>query len=55
MADIKQKHKPGPESGYREQQDPRGQPGEDQRRDGRQVGEDVDDDAVEQKDNREPG
>lgn len=45
MADIKQKHEPGPESGYREQQDPRGQPGEDQAKDGRQLPEETDEDA----------
>ena len=44
MTDTKQKHKPDPESGYREQQDPRGQPGEDQTRDGKQLPEDVDKD-----------
>lgn len=44
MADEtpKQKQKPGPESGYREQQDPRGQPGQHQRKDGRQLPEQAD-------------
>jgi|APAra7269096979_1048534.scaffolds.fasta_scaffold06080_9 hypothetical protein len=42
MADIKQPQKPGPESGYREQQDPRGQPGHDQRKDGKQLPESAD-------------
>ncbi len=41
MTDIKQKQKPGPESGYREQQDPRGQPGQDQTKDGKQLPEDT--------------
>lgn len=40
----KQKRKPGPESGYREQHDPRGQPGQDQTRDGRQLPEEADPD-----------
>ena len=42
MIDKKQKHKPGPESGYREQQDPRGQPGQHQTRDGKQLPEQAD-------------
>jgi hypothetical protein len=42
MADHKQKQKPGPESGYREQHDPRGQPGQDQTRDGKQLPEEAD-------------
>jgi len=37
MADSKQKHRPAPESGYREQYDPRGQPGQHQNKDGRQL------------------
>ncbi len=44
MANTKPKQKPGPESGYREQQDPRGQPGEDQQKDGRQIPENIDKD-----------
>lgn len=44
MADPKQKQKPHPESGYREQTDPRGQPGQDQTRDGRQLPEEADED-----------
>ena len=44
MADTKQKHKPGPQSGYREQQDPRGQPGADQKQDGKRIPEDLDED-----------
>jgi hypothetical protein len=55
MADIRQDHKPGPQSGYREQPDPRGQPGQDQRGDGRQVAEDADAEGGDQPDNREPG
>ena len=56
MADIPQKHKPGPQSGYREQQDPRGQPGQDQRRDGRQIAEDTGGEPdAQQDDAREPG
>ena len=51
MAAIKKKHEPGPESGYREQQDPRGQPGEDKTTDGREVPEE----AVEDAPDREPG
>jgi len=42
MADIKQKHRPDPESGYREQHDPRGQPGQEQKKDGRQLPENAD-------------
>ena len=42
MADTKLKHKPDPESGYREQQDPRGQPGQHQNTDGRQLPEHAD-------------
>ena len=42
MADTRQPQKPGPESGYREQQDPRGQPGQDQTRDGKQLPEQAD-------------
>jgi hypothetical protein len=42
MAERKQKQKPGPESGYREQPDPRGQPGQDQTRDGKQLPEEAD-------------
>lgn len=42
MAASKQKHRPAPESGYREQQDPRGQPGQDQRKDGKQLPESAD-------------
>jgi hypothetical protein len=42
MVDRKQKEKPGPESGYREQHDPRGQPGQDQTRDGKQLPEEAD-------------
>ncbi len=44
MADIKPKQKPGPESGYREQHDPRGQPGQDQNKDGKQLPEEADPD-----------
>lgn len=44
MADIKPKQQPGPESGYREQHDPRGQPGQDQKQDGRQLPEEADQD-----------
>ncbi len=51
MADIKQKHEPGPQSGYREKQDPRGQPGEHKTTDGREVPEDEIEDAPD----REPG
>jgi len=40
MAKSKQKHQPGPQSGYREQQDPRGQPGEHKTTEGREVPED---------------
>jgi hypothetical protein len=42
MPDPKQSHKPEPESGYREQQDPRGQPGQHQKKDGRQLPENAD-------------
>ncbi len=42
MADTKQPQKPGPGSGYREQQDPRGQPGQHQTKDGRQLPEEAD-------------
>ena len=42
MADTRQPQKPGPESGYREQQDPRGQPGQDQTRAGKQLPEQAD-------------
>lgn len=51
MADIKQKHEPGPQSGYREQQDPRGQPGENKTTEGREVPED----QIEESPHREPG
>lgn len=44
MVDSKQKQKPGPESGYREQHDPRGQPGQEQTRDGKQLPEETDQD-----------
>ena len=44
MADQKQKQRPAPESGYREQTDKRGQPGQDQTRDGRQLPEEADKD-----------
>ena len=36
--------KPAPGSGYREQQDPRGQPGQHQKKDGRQLPEEADPD-----------
>ncbi len=36
--------KPTPGSGYREQQDPRGQPGQHQKKDGRQLPEEADPD-----------
>ena len=55
MADIPQKHRRGPQSGYREQQDPRGQPGQDQCRDGRQIEEDAGGEADDQRDVRESG
>ena len=42
MADTKQPQKPGPGSGYREQPDPRGQPGENQTKDGKQLPEEAD-------------
>ena len=42
MADPKQKHRPAPESGYREQHDPRGQPGQHQNKDGKQLPEHAD-------------
>lgn len=42
MAARKQKRKPGPESGYREQHDPRGQPGQHQTRDGKRLPEEAD-------------
>ena len=42
MADPKQKHRPAPESGYREQHDPRGQPGQHQDKDGKQLPEHAD-------------
>jgi hypothetical protein len=42
MADSKQKHRPAPESGYREQHDPRGQPGQHQNKDGKQLPENAD-------------
>jgi hypothetical protein len=42
MADTRHKHRPAPESGYREQHDPRGQPGQDQKKDGRQLPENAD-------------
>jgi len=42
MADSKQKHRPAPESGYREQHDSRGQPGQHQNKDGRQLPENAD-------------
>lgn len=42
MATVKQPHRPDPQSGYREQQDPRGQPGEHQTRDGKQLPEQAD-------------
>ncbi len=51
MADIRQKHEPGPQSGYREQQDPRGQPGADKTTEGREVSEDEIEDAP----SKEPG
>ncbi len=51
MAGIKEKHEPGPESGYREKQDPRGQPGEHKTTDGREVPED----EIENAPDREPG
>ncbi len=44
MADTKQPQKPGPGSGYREQQDPRGQPGQHQTKDGKQLPEEADPD-----------
>lgn len=44
MADTKQKQQPGPESGYREQHDPRGQPGQQQKKDGKQLPEEADKD-----------
>lgn len=44
MADITPKQKPGPNSGYREQPDPRGQPGQFQKKDGKQLPEDADPD-----------
>lgn len=44
MTDLKQQQKPGPESGYREQQDPRGQPGQQQKKDGKQLPEEADQD-----------
>lgn len=44
MADTKQKHRPAPESGYREQHDPRGQPGQHQNKDGKQLPEHADKD-----------
>lgn len=44
MAGSKQKHRPAPESGYREQHDPRGQPGQHQNKDGRQLPENADQD-----------
>lgn len=51
MADIKQPHEPGPRSGYREKQDPRGQPGEHKTTDGREVPED----EIEDSPDLEPG
>ena len=44
MTDHKQKQRPDPESGYREQTDKRGQPGQDQTRDGKQLPEQADKD-----------
>ena len=44
MAASKQKHRPAPESGYREQHDPRGQPGQHQDKDGKQLPENADQD-----------
>lgn len=49
MTDIKPQQKPGPESGYREQQDPRGQPGQHQKIDGKQLPEDADPDEPQPK------
>ncbi len=48
MPENGQPNKPGPKSGYREQPDPRGQPGEDQTRDGRRVPEEIDPETPEQ-------
>ncbi|MEP6906366.1 MAG: hypothetical protein ABI858_00050 [Pseudoxanthomonas sp.] len=42
MAEHKHEQKPGAGSGYREQPDPRGQPGQDQEKDGRQLPEEAD-------------
>ncbi|MEO6519019.1 MAG: hypothetical protein ABIO17_08525 [Pseudoxanthomonas sp.] len=42
MTDTKSNQKPGPDSGYREQQDPRGQPGQHQKKDGKQLPEEAD-------------
>ncbi|MET0581196.1 MAG: hypothetical protein ABWX88_06480 [Pseudoxanthomonas sp.] len=44
MAETRQPQRPGPGSGYREQHDPRGQPGQDQKKDGKQLPEDADKD-----------
>jgi len=40
MADAK--HRPDPQSGYREEHDPRGKPGGEQKKDGRQLPEEAD-------------
>lgn len=42
MANDPSPEKPGRHSGYRERIDPRGQPGEDQKKDGRQLPENTD-------------
>lgn len=45
MADLKQDHVPAPKSGYDDQQDPRGKPGEHQKETGRQIPEDKEKDG----------
>ncbi len=40
--DDKRQRTPGPHSGYRENHDPRGKPGQHQKKDGRQLPEDTD-------------
>lgn len=44
MGDRQQPHQPGPDSGYREQQDPRGQPGEDKTSDGKRPPREIEED-----------
>ena len=52
MPDTKQQNQPLPESGYPEQQDSRGQPGEDQTKGGRQLPEETAEDPRNSEDKR---